>query len=184
MWKILSAKFWCSRFSTSSGVGSKGSRWTSPVSTPDRTGICWGSDCFMSRMKLIPELWTSSSLNWSPRTLDPPRRSESGSLTLPLHSWDSLCSWQGPLPCSHWTSLNWSPPDWWWAWWSVWPDDWCFFFPALPNTSRYGTVGRHRWAGHSSVGPRQRRAIWTTAIYFQNKTRPPNSRTTSCHPNN
>ena len=41
----------------------------------------------------------------------------------------------------------------------------CFFLP-VPNTSRYGTVGRHRWAGHSSVGPRRRRAIWTTAIFF------------------
>ena len=45
-----------------------------------------------------------------------------------------------------------------------------FFFPALPNTSRYGPVGRHRWAGHGSVGPRRRREIWTTAIFSkQNK---------------
>ena len=42
-----------------------------------------------------------------------------------------------------------------------------FFFCAIAKTSRYGTVGRHRWAGHSSVEPRQRREIWTTAIFSQ-----------------
>ena len=47
----------------------------------------------------------------------------------------------------------------------------CFFFLcSCQNTSRYGPVGRHRWAGHGSVGPRRRREIWTTAIFSkQNK---------------
>ena len=55
------------------------------------------------------------------------------------------------------------------------------FFPALPKTSRYGTVGRHRWAGHGSVGPRRRREIWTTAIFPQQNrtTKQPNHKPSS-----
>ena len=33
------------------------------------------------------------------------------------------------------------------------------FFPALPNTSRYGPVGRHRWAGHGSCIAERARSI-------------------------